>query len=68
MMQKKAQPAAVCGVGGTAKDCLRTLAPGTHAGNMDTQRIAVGSTLLVECFIDGCGLGMGDAHGAQGDD
>jgi formamidase len=31
------------------------------------QRITVGNTLVIECFVDGCGIGIGDVHGAQGD-
>ena len=34
---------------------------------MRAQRITVGNTLVIECFVDGCGIGIGDVHGAQGD-
>jgi len=61
-------PSEICGVGGTDPDnCLRTIAPDVYYGNEDSQRIAVGSTLVLECFVDGCGVGIGDVHGAQGD-
>jgi len=63
-----AVPAAVCGVNGThATECLRTLAGGEYFGNTDTQRMGVGTTLLLECEVAGCGVGTGDVHGAQGD-
>jgi formamidase len=34
---------------------------------MDVQQMQVGTTLLLPCFIDGCGLFIGDIHYAQGD-
>ena len=63
-----AQPSAVCGPEGSAKDqCLRTIPPRENGGNMDVQQMQVGTTLLLPCFIDGCGLFVGDVHYAQGD-
>ncbi|MCH7794943.1 MAG: acetamidase/formamidase family protein, partial [Proteobacteria bacterium] len=63
-----AQPSAVCGPQGSAKDqCLRTIPPRENGGNMDVQQMQVGTTLLLPCFIDGCGLFVGDVHYAQGD-
>uniref|UniRef100_A0A7S3NJY9 Formamidase n=1 Tax=Aureoumbra lagunensis TaxID=44058 RepID=A0A7S3NJY9_9STRA len=63
-----AYPSSVCGEGGShADECLRTIAPGAFFGNEDTQRIAPGSTLIVDCFVDGCGIAIGDVHGGQGD-
>jgi len=63
-----AQPSAVCGPQGTAKDeCLRTIPPRENGGNMDVQQMQIGTTLLLPCFIDGCGLFVGDVHYAQGD-
>jgi len=63
-----AQPSAVCGPEGSAKDkCLRTIPPRENGGNMDVQHMQVGTTLLLPCFIDGCGLFIGDVHYAQGD-
>ena len=61
-------PSSICGVGGSdPENCLRTIAPDVYYGNEDSQRIAVGSTLVLECFVTGCGVGIGDVHGAQGD-
>ena len=63
-----AQPSAVCGPEGSAKDkCLRTIPPRENGGNMDVQQMQVGTTLLLPCFIEGCGLFVGDVHYAQGD-
>ncbi|MEM6849877.1 MAG: acetamidase/formamidase family protein [Pseudomonadota bacterium] len=61
-------PAEVCGPTGSRKDeCLRTVPPRENGGNMDVQQMQIGTTLLVPCFIDGCGLFVGDVHYAQGD-
>ena len=63
-----ALPSAVCGPDGSDKDeCLRTIPPRENGGNMDVQQMQVGTTLLLPCFIDGCGLFVGDVHYAQGD-
>lgn len=63
-----ALPTAVCGPNGSHKDkCLRTIPPRENGGNMDVQQMQVGTTLLLPCFIDGCGLFVGDVHFAQGD-
>ncbi len=63
-----ALPTAVCGPNGSHKDkCLRTIPPRENGGNMDVQQMQVGTTLLLPCFIDGCGLFVGDVHYAQGD-
>jgi formamidase len=63
-----AQPIAVCGPGGSAvEDCLRTIPPRENGGNMDVQQMQIGTTLLLPCFVDGCGLFVGDVHFAQGD-
>ena len=63
-----AQPSAVCGPQGSAKDqCVRTIPPRENGGNMDVQQMQIGTTLLLPCFIDGCGLFVGDVHYAQGD-
>ncbi|MEM9431508.1 MAG: acetamidase/formamidase family protein, partial [Pseudomonadota bacterium] len=50
-----------------AEDCLRTVPPRENGGNMDVQQMQVGTTILIPCFIDGCGLFVGDVHYAQGD-
>ena len=63
-----ALPTAVCGPNGSHKDkCLRTIPPRENGGNMDVKQMQVGTTLLLPCFIDGCGLFVGDVHYAQGD-
>ncbi len=63
-----ALPAAICGAEGSHKDdCLRTIPPRENGGNMDVQQMQIGTTLLFPCFIDGCGLFVGDVHYAQGD-
>ncbi|MDJ0947911.1 MAG: acetamidase/formamidase family protein [Alphaproteobacteria bacterium] len=63
-----ALPAAVCGANGSHKDrCLRTIPPRENGGNMDVKQMQVGTTLLLPCFVDGCGLFVGDVHYAQGD-
>ena len=63
-----ALPADICGAEGAHKDqCLRTIPPRENGGNMDVKQMQVGTTLLLPCFIDGCGLFVGDVHYAQGD-
>jgi formamidase len=63
-----ALPAAVCGPNGSHKDkCLRTIPPRENGGNMDIKQMVVGTTLLLPCYVDGCGLIVGDVHYAQGD-
>ena len=63
-----AVPAAVCGKQGKHKNrCVRTIPPRENGGNMDVKQMQVGTTLLLPCFIDGCGLFVGDVHYAQGD-
>ncbi len=63
-----ASPAEVCGHQGPAKDeCLRTGPPREHGGNMDIRYLGVGVTIYLPCYVEGCGLGVGDLHFAQGD-
>ncbi len=63
-----ALPADVCGPQGSHREsCLRTIPPRENGGNMDVQQMQVGTTLLLPCFVDGCGLFVGDVHYAQGD-
>jgi len=63
-----ARPPEVCGANGSHKDkCLRTIPPRENGGNMDVQQMVKGTTLLLPCFIDGCGFFIGDVHYAQGD-
>lgn len=63
-----ALPADVCGPDGSGKElCLRTIPPRENGGNMDVQQMQVGTKLMLPCFVDGCGLFVGDVHYAQGD-
>jgi formamidase len=64
----EAQPAELCGAkGGKVAECLRTIPPREHGGNMDIRYIAPGTTVYLPCYVDGCGLAVGDFHYAQGD-
>ncbi|WOJ92569.1 acetamidase/formamidase family protein [Congregibacter variabilis] len=63
-----ATPAEICGPDGSVKDeCLRTIPPREHGGNVDIRYIRPGVTLYLPCMVDGCGLAIGDVHFAQGD-
>ena len=63
-----ATPEAICGSQGSAPDeCLRTIPPREHGGNMDIRYLGVGVTIYLPCYVDGCGLAVGDLHYAQGD-
>jgi formamidase len=63
-----ALPTEICGPEGShADECLRTIPPRENGGNMDVQQMQVGTTVLLPCFVDGCGLFVGDVHYAQGD-
>ena len=64
----EAEPAKLCGMEGTKpSECLRTIPPREHGGNMDIRYITTGTTVYLPCFVDGCGLAVGDFHYAQGD-
>ena len=64
----EAKPALLCGIEGTnPSECLRTIPPREHGGNMDIRYITTGTTVYLPCYIDGCGLAVGDFHYAQGD-
>jgi len=64
----EAEPAMLCGVEGTkSSECLRTIPPREHGGNMDIRYITTGTTVYLPCYVDGCGLAVGDFHYAQGD-
>jgi formamidase len=64
----EAKPALLCGIEGTKpSECLRTIPPREHGGNMDIRYITTGTTVYLPCFVDGCGLAVGDFHYAQGD-
>jgi formamidase len=61
-------PTSLCGREGSQRDaCLRTGPPREHGGNMDIRYLGVGVTIYLPCYIDGCGLALGDLHFAQGD-
>lgn len=63
-----AQPSSLCGEEGTnAGECLRTIPPREHGGNMDIRYLQTGVTVYLPCNVDGCGLAIGDFHYAQGD-
>ena len=63
-----ASPADICGPQGRRRnECLRTGPPREHGGNMDIRYLGVGVTIYLPCYIEGCGLGVGDLHFAQGD-
>ena len=63
-----ASPVDICGSHGGRRDaCLRTGPPREHGGNMDIRYLGVGVTIYLPCYIEGCGLGVGDLHFAQGD-
>ncbi|WP_425409745.1 acetamidase/formamidase family protein [Hyphococcus sp.] len=64
----EAKPAELCGVDGAKPaECLRTVPPREHGGNMDIRYITIGTTVYLPCLVDGCGLAVGDFHYAQGD-
>ncbi len=65
---EEAKPTTVCGADGSKpSECLRTVPPREHGGNLDIRYITTGTTLYLPCLIDGCGLSVGDFHYAQGD-
>ena len=62
-----ALPADLCGVNGSAKaECVRTVPPRENGGNTDMKESIVGTTVLLPCYIDGCGVFAGDVHYAMG--
>ena len=63
-----ASPDDLCGPQGSKRDeCIRTFPPREHGGNMDIRYLKAGVTVYLPYFVDGCGLGIGDLHYAQGD-
>lgn len=65
---RNAVPAAVCGEDGShADDCLRSIPPREHGGNLDIRYLQAGASIYLPCFVPGCGLAVGDLHYAQGD-
>jgi len=64
----EATPASLCGTEGSKPgECLRTIPPREHGGNLDIRYITTGTTVYLPCYVDGCGLAVGDFHYAQGD-
>jgi formamidase len=64
----QAEPSSLCGVEGTRPgECLRTIPPREFGGNMDIRYLKAGVTIYLPCFVEGCGLAIGDFHYAQGD-
>ena len=65
---KHAVPEEICGEGGTyADECLRTIPPREHGGNLDIRYLQAGSSIYLPCYLNGCGLSIGDTHYIQGD-
>ena len=63
-----ASPSDLCGPNGTARsECLRTIPPREHGGNMDIRYLQAGVSIYLPCYVAGCGLAIGDLHFAQGD-
>ena len=51
----------------TPDECLRTIPPREHGGNLDIRYLQAGVSVYLPCYIAGCGLAIGDFHYAQGD-
>ncbi|MCA0931352.1 acetamidase/formamidase family protein [Lutimonas saemankumensis] len=65
---KFALPESICGEGGKYEDeCLRTIPPREHGGNLDIRYLQAGSSIYLPCFVEGAGLSIGDPHYIQGD-
>jgi formamidase len=63
-----ASPQEICGEGGShSGECLRTIPPREHGGNLDIRYLQVGASVYLPCYVRGCGLAIGDLHFAQGD-
>ena len=63
-----ASPQEICGENGShAGECLRTIPPREHGGNMDIRYLQTGVSIYLPCYIPGCGLAIGDLHYIQGD-
>ena len=63
-----ASPSEICGENGShAGECLRTIPPREHGGNMDIRYLQAGVSIYLPCYLPGCGLAIGDLHFAQGD-
>jgi acetamidase/formamidase len=55
------------GVAPPGKECIASITPGAHGGNMDYKGIVPGTTLYLPVFEPGALLMVGDGHAAQGD-
>ena len=55
------------GVAPPGKECIASITPGPHGGNMDFAGILPGTTLYLPVFEPGALLMVGDGHAAQGD-
>ncbi|MDX1582478.1 MAG: acetamidase/formamidase family protein [Thermoanaerobaculia bacterium] len=63
-----ASPKEICGEGGAhEEECLRTVPPREHGGNMDIRYLQKGVSIYLPCYVEGCGLAVGDLHYTQGD-
>ena len=63
-----ASPQDICGEGGShAGECLRTIPPREHGGNMDIRYLQTGVSIYMPVYLPGAGLSIGDLHYAQGD-
>ena len=63
-----ASPQEICGENGShAGECLRTIPPREHGGNMDIRYLQIGVSIYLPCYLPGCGLAIGDLHYIQGD-
>jgi len=63
-----AEPSSLCGEEGSRPgECLRTIPPRENGGNMDIRYLKTGVTVYLPCYVEGCGLAIGDFHYAQGD-
>lgn len=51
----------------TPESAYEPVHPGKNGGNMDIRYLGVGVTIYLPCYLDGCGLAIGDVHFAQGD-
>jgi len=55
------------GVAPPGKECISSITPGAHGGNMDYRGLVPGTTLYLPVFEPGALLMVGDGHAAQGD-
>ena len=49
-----ASPEEICGRNGSApNECLRTIPPREHGGNMDIRYLQAGVSIYLPCFVEG---------------